>query len=239
MNGYDIGYIISGVLLFIAIILSLVAQIKVESTYDKYCKIPSPMDMTGEEFANMLIQKEGLHVCVKMCRGKLTDNYNPTNKTLNISQGNFSSRSIASHSIVAHELGHALQHENGYKPLFVRQGIIKFSNIMSKLLMPLVILGVILEVCTLGIVNIGSFVIYFAVVLYGVAVILNLVTLRVEYDASNRARKIMAEYGQDEGEKRAVRKLLNCASLTYLASMLVSIAYFLRFLFIFLGSRDR
>lgn len=240
MNGYEIGYIIAGFLLIVAIIVALTAQIKVEGTFDKYKEIPSSINMTGEQFARMLISRQGLDVSVRMCKGKLTDNYDPTNKTLNISESNFHSTSIASQAIVAHEFGHALQHAKGYKPLFARMGIIKFSNIMSRAFLPLLILGVILEICTFGVLNIGSFIIYFSVALYGVAVILNLVTLKVEYDASNRAKNIMNTLcNGDAGEKRAVAKLLNSAALTYLASMLVSLAYFLRFLFILLGSRDR
>lgn len=240
MTGYEIGYIISGFLLIFAVIMSLVAEVKVNGTFDKYKEIPSSINMTGSDFARMLISREGLDVRVNACRGKLTDNYDPTTKTLNISQSNYNSSSIASQAIVAHEFGHALQHAKGYKPLFARMGIIKFSNIMSRAFLPLLILGVILEICTFGVLNIGSFIIYFSVALYGVAVILNLVTLKVEYDASNRAKDIMASLsGGDVGEKRAVAKLLNSAALTYLASMLVSLAYFLRFLFILLGSRDR
>lgn len=239
MNAYEIGYIVAGFLLIVAIIVALVAQVKVENTFDKYKEIPSSINMTGEQFARMLIEREGLDVSVQMCKGKLTDNYNPTDKTLNISQSNYNSSSIASQAIVAHEFGHALQHAKGYKPLLARQGIVVFSNVMSKLFMPLLILGVVLELCTLGMLHIGSFIIYFSVVLYGLALILNVVTLKVEYDASARAKEVMIAIGAgDEGEKRAVANLLNSAALTYVASMLVSLAYFLRLLFILLGSRD-
>lgn len=239
MTGYEIGYIVASCLLVFAIILAIVAEVKVNNTFNKYSKIPSSIDMTGSEFAKMLIEKEGLGVNVQFCKGTLTDHYDPRNKTLNISQANFDSRSLAAQAIVAHEFGHALQHAKGYKPLFARQGIIVFSNIMSRLIMPMIILGIIVEACTLGKLRIGSFIIYFAVVLYGIAVILNVVTLKVEYDASNRAKEVMVLMGAgDEGEKRAVSNLLNAAALTYVASMLVSIAYFLRLLFIFLSSRD-
>lgn len=239
MNGYEIGYVVAGFLLIVAIIVALVAQIKVEGTFDKYKEIPSSINMTGEQFARMLIAREGLDVSVRMCRGKLTDNYDPTNKTLNISQSNFNSTSIASQAIVAHEFGHALQHAKGYKPLLARQGIVVFSNAISKLFMPMVLLGMILELCSFGMIRIGSFIIYFSVILYGIALLLNVVTLKVEYDASARAKEIMVEIGAgDNGEKRAVSNLLNSAALTYVASMLVSLAYFLRLLFILLNSRD-
>lgn len=241
MTGYEIGYVVAGFVLLIAVLLAMVAQIKVQSTVQKYNDVPSSIDMTGAELARNLISNSGIDVTVKMCRGQLTDNYNPTNKTLSISQANYGSRSIASQAIVAHEFGHALQHAEKYKPMCVRQGIVRFSNTMSKLFMPLLILGILLEVCTLGSLNIGSFIIYFSVALYGVAVLLNVVTLRVEYDASNRAKEIMISLGVgDDGEKRAVSKLLNIAALTYFASMLVSLAYFLRLLFLLLSAtRDR
>ena len=239
MTVYEIGYVVSAVLLVIAVVLAISAQVKVQNTYEKYKDIPSSINMTGAELAQMLISREGLNVTVQSCRGKLSDNYNPSNKTLNVSQENYNSRSIASQAIVAHEFGHALQHAKDYKPMFARQGIIRFSNIMSTLFMPLLILGVILEVCSLGRLHIGSFIIYFSVALYGVAVLLNLVTLHVEYDASNRAKEVMISLGAgDESEKRAVSNLLNAAALTYFASMLVSLAYFLRLLFILLSSRD-
>lgn len=239
MSAYDIGYIVTGVLMLFSIIFAIVAEVKVFGTFNKFSKVDSGLELTGAEFARKLIHENGLSVTVKMCQGKLSDHYNPKDQTINISAENFDSRSIASHAIVAHEFGHALQHANGYKPLFARQGIIVFSNVMSKLLMPLVFLGIIIELCTLGKVHVGSFIIYFAVLMYAVALIANLVTLRVEFNASNRAKKIMTNMNIYGSEQMAgVSKVLNSAALTYVASMLISLAYFLRFLLVFLSSRD-
>ena len=232
--GYIIGYCVAGFVIIFAIIIAIVAQHKVNSAYGAYRDIPSSLGLTGAQLAERLSQENNLNLTVKMCKGTLTDHYNPKDKSINISEGNFSSNSIAAQSIVAHEFGHALQHAQGYGLYKVRQAIVKISNFVSGMLLPLLIVGILLEIFLLA--GAGSIVIYVTVAMYGLAVIANLATLPVEVNASSRAKKILYKMGcTSEDEVYATDKMLNAAALTYVASLLVSLAYFLRFLFFLLA----
>ena len=233
MNAYYIGYIIAGFVLLLSIIVAFVAQVKVNNAYDKYKEMPSSLDMTGAELAEKLSSDRDLNLMVRMCNGKLSDHYDPRDRSINISQENYNSKSIAAHAIIAHEFGHALQHEGNYAPYKTRQVVVKVSNIASRFLMPLLIVGFLLQFLLLSIA--GSIVIYISVLLYAVAVIANLVTLPVEINASSRAKDLLVELGASSDEEvKATDKVLNAAALTYVASLLVSMAYFLRFLFLML-----
>lgn len=233
MNAYYIGYIIAGFVLLLSIIVAFVAQVKVNNAYDKYKEMPSSLDMTGAELAEKLSSDRDLNLMVRMCNGKLSDHYDPRDRSINISQENYNSKSIAAHAIIAHEFGHALQREENYAPYKTRQVVVKVSNIASRFLMPLLIVGFLLQFLLLSIA--GSIVIYISVLLYAVAVIANLVTLPVEINASSRAKDLLVELGASSDEEvKATDKVLNAAALTYVASLLVSMAYFLRFLFLML-----
>lgn len=230
---YYIGYIVSGVVIIISIIIALVAQVKVNNAYEENKEKLSSLDMTGEQLAEKLSSDYDLNLMVRQCSGKLTDHYDPTDRSLNISQENFNSKSIAAQAIVAHEFGHALQHAENYAPFKTRQEVVKISNFVSRMLMPLLIVGILLQVFLLGIA--GPLVIYISVALYAVAVIANLVTLPVEVNASQRAKDLLVKLGcTSDSEVQATDKVLNAAALTYVASLLVSMAYFLRFLFLLL-----
>ena len=189
--------------------------------------------MTGRELAEKLSQDNNLGLTVRECQGSLTDHYDPRDKSINISQSNFNNNSIASQAIVAHEFGHAMQDAEGYAPYKVRQVVVKVSNLVSRMLMPLLIIGILLQVFLMGIA--GSLVIYISVAIYAVAVIANLVTLPVEINASSRAKDMLVRIGAGSDEEvQATDKVLNAAALTYVASLMVSLAYFLRFLFLLL-----
>lgn len=230
---YYIGYIISGVAILVSVIIALVAQVKVNNAFDKYKDVPSSIDLTGAGLAEKLSEENGVGLTVRECQGKLTDHYDPRDKSINISQSNFNSKSIASQAIVAHEFGHALQDAEGYAPFKVRQFVVKASNLVSRMLMPLLIIGILLQVFLMGIA--GSVIIYVSVAIYAVSVIANLVTLPVEINASQRAKDLLVRIGAGSDEEvRATDKVLNAAALTYVASLMVSLAYFLRFLFLLL-----
>lgn len=232
--GYIIGYCVSGFVILFAIIIALVAQQKVSSAYDAYRDVPSSISLTGAQLAERLARESNLNISVKMCRGKLTDHYNPKDRSINISEGNFSSNSIAAQSIVAHEFGHALQHAQGYGLYKLRQAVVKVSNFVSGMLLPLLIVGILLEIFLMS--NAGNIVIYLSIAIYGVSVIANLATLPVEVNASSRAKELLFKMGcTSEEEVYATDKMLNAAALTYVASLLVSLAYFLRFLFFLLS----
>ncbi len=231
--GYLIGYIISGVVIVVSIIIALVAQTKVNNAFDEFKDTPSSIDLTGSQLAERLSDENNLALTVRECQGKLSDHYDPTDKSINISQSNFSNKSIASQAIVAHEFGHAMQDAEGYAPFKVRQFVVKASNLVSCMLMPLLILGILLQVFLMGIA--GSIIIYVSVAIYAVAVIANLVTLPVEINASSRAKDLLVRIGAGSDEEvRATDKVLNAAALTYVASLMVSLAYFMRFLFLLL-----
>lgn len=230
---YYIGYIVSGVVIIISIIIALVAQVKVNNAYEENKEKLSSLDMTGGQLAEKLSSNYDLNLMVRQCSGRLTDHYDPTDRSLNISQENFNSKSIAAQAIVAHEFGHALQHAENYAPFKVRQTVVKASNLISRMIMPLLIVGILLQIFLLGIA--GPLVIYISVALYAVAVIANLVTLPVEVNASSRAKDLLVKLGcTSDSEVQATDKVLNAAALTYVASLLVSMAYFLRFLFLLL-----
>lgn len=230
---YYLGYILSGVAIIISVIIALVAQVKVNNAFNKYKDVPSSLNMTGRELAEKLSQDNNLGLIVRECQGSLTDHYDPRDKSINISQSNFNNNSIASQAIVAHEFGHAMQDAEGYAPYKVRQVVVKVSNLVSRMLMPLLIIGILLQVFLMGIA--GSLVLYISVAIYAVAVIANLVTLPVEINASSRAKDMLVRIGAGSDEEvQATDKVLNAAALTYVASLMVSLAYFLRFLFLLL-----
>ena len=230
---YYTGYLICGIAIFLAVIVALVAQTKVNTAFNKYKDTLSSLDLTGEELAEKLSMENNAGVSIRMCQGTLTDHYDPRDKSINISASNFNSKSIASQAIVAHEFGHALQDAEDYFPFHVRQAVVKVSNFVSKMLLPMLIIGLILELVLLVGGGIGNIIIYIYVGIYSLSVIANLVTLPVEFNASSRAKKLLEQMGANsEGEIQATDKLLNAAAMTYVASLLVSVAYLFRLLYI-------
>lgn len=231
-------YIGAGALLFVAIIVAMIAEIKVKSTYNKYKDVAVQKDITGQMLAEMIAQKEGLNVSVKQCKGVLSDHYNPADKSINISAPNFNQNSIAALGVVAHEMGHAMQDKQGWGLYKVRQFVVKTSNFASKILLPLLIIGIITNLMYVGGI-IGLAFIWIAVAFYGLSVLTNLATLPVEFNASKRALTTLQGMEiMDEVELDHAKKVLSAAALTYLASLLVSIAYFLRFVLILFVARD-
>ena len=237
MNEF-IGYYICGILVMISVIISIVAQFKVNGAYNKYKDELSPLDMTGRELAYMLSKKANIAVSVASTSGMLTDHYNPTNKSLNISNSDYNSKSIAAHAIVAHEFGHAMQDAENYFPFKVRQTTVRVGGIISKLLIPMIILGLLLEFFVLA--GAGNIILYISVGSYFVSCVINRVTLPVEFNASKRAKELLSQCGvSSQAEMAGVHDVLNAAAMTYVASTLVSLAYLLRILSIIrIFSRD-
>ena len=231
-----IGYWVCGIFILIAFIASMIVQNKVNKTYEIYSDELSSIDLTGAELARKLAVDNGLDIAVNMCKGKLSDHYNPKDKSINISEANYNSKSISAHAIVAHEFGHALQHAEKYGAFKLRQTVVKISNFVSGMLLPIIIVGLILELVFMA--TAGRVIIYVMCGVYGLAVIAGLVTLPVEYNASSRAKKILLEMGSvTEQEQSATEELLNSAALTYVASLFVTLAYFARILILLLGTR--
>ena len=236
MNGYVLGYVIASVAILFFIVLAVIAQVKVSDAYSKYSKVASSVDLSGAEFAQKLASENGINVRTRRCNGTLTDNYDPRIRTLNISAENYDKKSIAAQAVVAHEFGHAMQHASGYIPLKLRQFSIKFSQFVSGAFLPLLLVGILLEIFFVSNVMVGNMIIYLVAGIYGLSFLVNLITLPVEYNASKRAKQILRPMYNDQ-EMVGVNKVLDAAALTYLASLLVSLAYFARFLFIILGNR--
>ncbi|MDR0850114.1 MAG: zinc metallopeptidase [Christensenellaceae bacterium] len=232
-------YYIMGIILLPAIIFAIWAQSKVHSTYSRYSQVTSRRGTTAAELLEHLKRVCYLeNITIKKVKGHLTDHYNSHTKELALSDGVYNSSSVAALGIACHEFGHALQDKDGYIPLKLRQIIIPVSNFASTLLMPLVIIGLIFGFAVEGGGLLGEIFLWSGVVLFGSATLANLVTLPVEYNASNRAIKVLRDsVTLEEDELVMAKKVLNAAALTYVAALLISLLNLVRFLLIVLAHR--
>ena len=223
----DIYYLI---LVVPAMILALFAQVKVKSTYKKFSQVRNVRGITGAQAAQQVLSYYGINdVTIRPIAGNLTDNYNPKTKVLSLSQSNFSGTSIAAVGVACHEVGHAIQHSTDYYPIKVRSALVPVANIGSMAGIPLALLGYFLGFHPL--VTIG-------LMLYSLIAIFQFVTLPVEFNASNRAIKAIEEMGLlYEDETKSAEKVLSAAALTYVASLVVSLANLLRFILRFSNRR--
>ena len=225
-------------------IFSAVASAKVSSTYSKYDKIPTLSRMTGYDTAAYLLRNRGVNdIAIGKVRGKLTDHYDPTKSVVNLSQSTYGSPSVGACAVAAHEIGHVMQKKQGYFPYKLRKVLVPITNIGSRLAMPVIILGILLDLLLFAAEGqaYGQWIMYVGIGLYGLSTLFALVTLPVEYNASRRAKKMLLEDGiLSEEEITGAKKVLSAAALTYVASLLTSLVYFLRLiimLFALLGNR--
>lgn len=206
-----------------AIILMLVAQYYVSSTYKKWSKVSNRSRLTGGEAAQHLIRTGGLYdVRVEGVSGKMTDHYDPRQKVLRLSQGVYQTSSVAAVAIAAHELGHAMQDQEGYTPLRIRSAMIPAVNIGSTLGWLFIILGIFMQWTGLA---------WLGVIVFSAGALFSLATLPVELNASSRAKQLLVQSGIIVGqdEQQGVNKVLNAAALTYIAALLTSIMQLLYF----------
>lgn len=221
-------------LLIPAILLALYAQTKVQTTYSKYLRVPSRSRITGADAARELLRQNGVYdVNVERGSGRLSDHYDPRSKTLRLSPEVYGSSSLAALGIAAHETGHAFQHSSEYFPLKLRSAIVPFANIGSTLAFPLLLLGIFLGRPNLALIGVAAF---------SLAVLFQLITLPVEYNASNRAIAALESGGIIyRDEVGSTRKVLSAAALTYVAATLMAVLQLLRLLLIsgLLGNRRR
>lgn len=196
-----------------AMIISLWAQMKVKSTFSKYSKVKSTNGYTGEQVARMLLDSSGLqNIPIEVVRGKLSDHYDPIKKVMRLSQEVYSGTSVASIGVAAHETGHAIQHKEGYKPLTLRNSMFPVVNISSSLSWGLVFLGIIIGVTPF--IQVG-------IILFTVVVLFQLITLPVEFNASNRAIGILENRSILVGnELDGARAVLSAAAMTYVAAVI-------------------
>ncbi len=227
--GFDTGYI----LVLITAILSMVASARVSSTFKKFSQKPTSRSITGEQAARKILDENGLHdVRVERVSGNLTDHYDPRAKVIRLSASVHSSTSVAAVGVAAHEAGHAVQHAVGYAPIKLRNTIVPIANIGSMAGPYLIIIGLLLSGTMSDVLlNLGVW-------FFSAAVLFQLVTLPVEFNASNRAiatlKNGMYLY---EDEVPAVKKVLGAAAMTYVAAAAVSIANLLRFIMLIGGRR--
>ena len=187
------------ILVLIGAVLSIIASARVNSTFQKYARERSLSGMTGAQAAEAILRSRGIHdVRVEHIRGNLTDHYDPSRKVVRLSDSVYSSSSVAAIGVAAHECGHVMQHHEGYAPLNIRTALVPAANIGSRLGIPIIIVGLILGSSPV-LVNIGIWV-------FSIAVLFQIVTLPVEFDASRRALVCIEQYGivtSDERRKSA------------------------------------
>lgn len=225
------GQIDPGFLLVIgAMILGLIASGAVQRTFTRYSRVGTRLGLTGEQMARRILDNYGLtNVRVERVAGRLTDHYDPRSQTLRLSESVYGSTSVAALGVAAHESGHAVQHAFKYRPVTVRNALVPMANLGSQLLIPAMFAGVIFG-------KLGGTIMLIGAVLYGASVAFHLVTLPVEFDASNRAVSFLqATGGLTTEELGGVKKVLRAAGMTYVAAALASLANMIRL--IMLGRR--
>lgn len=221
--GYPVGSLsMEYFFLLITIGLSMFAQFKVNSTFNKYLQQRASSGLTGYEVARRMLDKKGLYdINIEMIGGKLSDHYDPRSRVLRLSRDVYSGNSVASIGVAAHEVGHAIQHSIDYAPMKIRSAIFPIANFGSKFVFVLIFLGIIMSIPQLVTLGVFAFM--------GI-VIFQLVTLPVEFDASSRAIKHLKDGVVTAEELPYVKKVLGAAALTYVTSALVAVAQLIRFI---------
>lgn len=204
-----------------AMLICLWAQIKVKSTYSRYSQVRASRGWTADQVARMILNANGLQdIPIERVSGNLTDHYDPRARVIRLSASVYGQSSVAAIGVAAHEVGHAVQHAEGYGPLTVRNLIIPVCNVGSQLAIPLILIGLLFNFEKLA--ALGVF-------LFALAVLVQLITLPVEFNASRRALSTLKGEAILEGsELSGARKVLSAAALTYVASLLLAVAQLLR-----------
>lgn len=226
---YDWTYL----LVLIGVVICMAASGRVNSVFSRYSRVRSNSGMTGKEAAERILRRNGIYdVQVIHIPGNLTDHYNPGKKTLGLSDTVYNSSSVAAIGVAAHECGHAVQHAAGYAPLSIRGALVPVANFGSALSWPLILIGLLMNSQMSGLlINLG-------ILLFSAAVLFQIVTLPVEFNASSRAVRVLESSGMLYPEEVGdVKKVLRAAALTYVAGAASMILQFLRLIII--GGRRR
>jgi Zn-dependent membrane protease YugP len=223
------------IILIPTIVLSFWAQAKVSGTYSKYSQVPCSRGFTGISAARRMLNSNGLdQVPIYAVNGTLTDHFDPRNNSISLSPMVAQQSSIASIAVACHECGHALQYNEGYALLRLRDNLVPLVNFTSRFSWPVVMIGLIMMASGYAL---GGTLFSIGVILFGLVVLFNLVTLPVELNASNRALSQMISLGiVDENEQADAKRVLSAAAMTYVAALAVAVANLLRLLVI---SRSR
>ncbi len=230
------GYLLFLLVLIPFIAFSAWASARVNATYSKYDRVQTRSCMTGYDTATRLMRSRGVSdIAVNRVEGKLTDHYNPSKKVVNLSMSTYGSASVAAVAVAAHEVGHVMQKHTGYVPYKIRNVLVPLTNIGSRLALPIILIGLLLDIFWASAPHpYGEWAVYLGIALYGLSTLFMLVTLPVEFNASRRAKKMLVDEGiLTPEEVPAASKVLSAAALTYVASLLISLLYFLRFALVF------
>lgn len=227
----DFTYII---LVLPAVIFSLWASARVDKTFKKFSKQYTMRGLTGAQAARFVLDRNGLtNVRIEHIQGNLTDHYDPTANVIRLSDSVYANTSTAAVGVACHETGHAIQHAVGYTPVKIRTAIVPVTNIGSKLSIPLILIGLLLA--SLG--DIFVQLAYVGCALFGLCVVFQLVTLPVEFNASNRALQCIEANNLLVGEElEGAKKTLSAAAMTYVAALAVTLMQFIRLLLMVMGS---
>lgn len=219
MIGFDPLYFL---LVAPAAVLAIIAQWRVKSTFNEALQMPAHSGMSGAQAAEALLRANGIRdVEIEMVPGELSDHYDPSRKVLALSEEVYNGRSLASLGVAAHEAGHAIQDKENYPLLVVRNGIVPFANIGGNLSMLLLFAGTALM---FGGMILGKWLLFAGIGLFSVTVVFQLVNLPVEFDASNRAKRLLVSSGIiGDDELPEVRRVLSAAAMTYVAATLTAV----------------
>lgn len=204
-----------------AIIISMIAQFRVQSTYRKYAQLMASRHVTAKEVVQQILIQNGLsHVGIERVQGSLTDHYDPRANVIRLSDTVYGDTSVASIGVAAHEAGHAVQYATGYTPIKIRNAVLPAANIGSRLSMPLILIGILFSMPAL--VEVG-------ILLFSLVLLFQLITLPVEFNASRRAIRTLSQGNILQGEElTGAKKVLSAAAMTYVAAALVSALQLLR-----------
>lgn len=219
-------------LIFIVVfVLTMGVQMWLRNTYGKWQRVEAASGLTGAQTARTILDANGLHdVKVAQVPGNLTDHYDPSKKVVSLSPANYQGSSVAAHAVASHEVGHAIQHATRYAPLQVRTALVPVANLGARFAPWLIIAGALLGM--LGLIQVG-------VIFFAGAVLFQLVTLPVEFNASSRAFDQLQTLGiATTSEIGGTKKVLNAAAMTYVAAAASSVMYLLYYVSMFMGNRD-
>ena len=221
-------------LVIIGVIICLLASSRMKSTFNKYSRVRNHSGMTGREAAEQVLRGAGIYdVRVEHISGDLTDHYDPRTKVLRLSDATYNSTSVAAIGVAAHECGHAIQHATGYAPLKIRGALVPVANFGSTIAWPLILIGLLFSSqSSMLFLNLG-------IIAFSLAVLFQIVTLPVEFNASSRAIRILGSSGMlYEDEVDATKKVLSAAALTYVAGAASAILQLLRIILLANSRRD-
>ena len=217
------NYYLGSYIMVPLIIMSMLVQFRLNSTYSKYSKVGNSRGMTGGQMAEMILRNAGIYNVAVVCiNGKLTDHFDPTQKVVRLSEAVYNGTSIASVGIAAHECGHAIQHNIGYFPIKVRSSVVGITNFSSKILYFLILASFIINMGTLN-----TVIFNLAIICYAIIFFFQMITLPVEFNASARAVEQIRGSGFSDGDIRGVRRVLSAAAMTYVAAAVTALVQLL------------